>query len=201
MASARQTVISGSRSVGQIKQDPAKQHHHFKSKFKLRKSRVVSVLLYGWETWTLLVDWQKDPVFPDYNPEKTSKHLLLGAQENQRLVAGQDQDACGHAGFSRHGNCSETEIGMIPAYHASRQLFQTILRSTLWRMGNEAVGRENAGQTITKSGRPCPLWPTAEEKKVEGDLCGSVHYVPRSSRSVEDLTWLDLITGAEYQGF
>ena len=57
----------------------------FASKFKLYKSLVTSILLYGCDTWTLL----RNQV-----PKETSPHLLSGAQD-QRLGAEQDQLPCG----------------------------------------------------------------------------------------------------------
>ena len=98
-------------------------------------------------------------------PEETSKHLLPGAQENQRLVAEQDQVPCGPTGFSRHGNCPETETGMIPAYHASRQPFQTILQSTLWRVGDAAVGRKMLDRQRQRVDIPAHYGQPQKEKK------------------------------------
>ena len=70
--------------------------------FKLYKALVTSILLYGRETWNLLADSKKrfkkkkDPGFRNQVHEKTSPHLLLGAQD-QRLL-------CGSTGTSS-GNC------------------------------------------------------------------------------------------------
>ena len=56
----------------------------FASKFKLYKSLVTSILLYGCETWNLTVDSKKkkkDPGFRNQVHEETSLYLLLGAQD------------------------------------------------------------------------------------------------------------------------
>ena len=74
------------------------------STFKLYKSRVTSILLYGYETWILFADSEeKDPGFRHRVPEETSSHLLLRAQD-QRLGAEQDQLPGGSTGTSS-GNC------------------------------------------------------------------------------------------------
>ena len=64
----------------------------FASKFKLYKSLVTLILLYGCVTRTLLADSEKkkEPEFRNQVPEESSPHLLLGAQD-QRLGAEQDQ--------------------------------------------------------------------------------------------------------------
>ena len=59
----------------------------FARKFELYESLVTSILLYGWETPTLLADSEKlDPGFRNQAHEETSPYLLLGAQD-QRLSA------------------------------------------------------------------------------------------------------------------
>ena len=48
----------------------------FASKFKLYKSPVTSILLYGYKTWTLLADSEKkDPGFRNKVREKISPYL------------------------------------------------------------------------------------------------------------------------------
>ena len=66
-------------SNGQTKQDLAVQHRTFRRKFKLHKSIVTSILLYGCETWTLLADSEE-------RIQAFETNLLLGAQD-QRLGA------------------------------------------------------------------------------------------------------------------
>ena len=189
MASARQTVISGSRSVGQIKQDPVKQHHHFESKFKLCKSRVVSVLLCGCETWTLLADWEKDPV-SYLGHKKTNDWLqgkikiLVGTQDSLVMATVRRRKLAWSQHITRHDNFSKPSFRAHFGGWAMKQSAEKMLDRQCQRVDVPA----HCGQPQKKN-------------KVEGDLCGSVHYVPRLSRSVEDLTWLDLITGAEYQRF
>ena len=53
------------------------------SKFRLYKSLVTSILLYGWETWILLDDSEKKDQlgFRNQVNEETSPYLLLGAQD------------------------------------------------------------------------------------------------------------------------
>ena len=55
----------------------------FANKFKLYKSLVTSIFLYGCETWTLLADSEKkDPGFRNQVHEETSSHLPPRAQDN-----------------------------------------------------------------------------------------------------------------------
>ena len=74
------------------------------SKFKLYRSLVNTILLYGCETWTLLADSEKKvPGFRNQVHEETSPYLLPGAKD-QRLGAEQDQFSYGSTGTSS-GNC------------------------------------------------------------------------------------------------
>ena len=53
-------------------------------KFNVYKTFVISILLHGWETWTLMADSnKKDPSFAVQVPEKTFHHSLFGAQGPQ----------------------------------------------------------------------------------------------------------------------
>ena len=106
------------------------------SKFKLYKSLVTSILLYGCETWTLLAGaGKKDPGFRNQKLEKTFRHLLLGAQD-QRLGAEQDQLPCGSTETSS-GNCQETKTCMVQACFS---LSKTTLQGTL--EGGRCCGRQ-----------------------------------------------------------
>ena len=79
-------------------------------------SLVMSILLYGCKTWTLLADLEKkrkkkkDPGFQNQVPGETCLHLLLGAQDH-RLGVEQDKVPCGSTRTSS-GNCQETEIDL-----------------------------------------------------------------------------------------
>ena len=91
----------------------------FASRFKLYKFLIISILLYGCETWTLLADFEtRIQAFESQVHEKTSLHLLLGAQD-QRLGMQQDQLPCRSTGISS-GNCPETEICLVWACHAQQ---------------------------------------------------------------------------------
>ena len=95
----------------------------FTGKFKLYKSFVTFILLYGCETWTLFADAEKkDLCFQNQKPEETSPHLLLGAQD-QQLGAEQDQLPYGSTGTSSC-NCQEMETCMVQASHMSQQPLQ-----------------------------------------------------------------------------
>ena len=88
----------------------------FANKIKLYKSLVISVVLYGCETWTLLADYEKRiQVFETKCMRKLPPQLLLGARD-QRLGAERDQLPCESAGTSSD-NCQETETCLIVARH------------------------------------------------------------------------------------
>ena len=124
----------------------------FASKFKLYKSLVTSILLYGCETWTLLADSEKkDPGFRNhctrkllrifYLKRKTNDwvrskvNLLVGPQELLLATVKRRKLAWfGHV--TRHDSLSET-------------VFQSTLN------GGRRCGRQNAGRT-SKSGHLCP---------------------------------------------
>ena len=145
----------------------------FKSKFKLYKSLVISILLYGCE----ICERKKDRCFRNQVPEETSPHLLREAQD-QRLGAEQDQLPCGSTGTSSD-NCQETETCMVRACYTPRQPLskkkkkKTSLRAP-WRMGDAVVGRINAGRITSKSGHPCSQEPLTKDWKMisdESSLC------------------------------
>ena len=94
------------------------------SKFKLYKSLVTSILLYGYETWTVLfADCEKRiQAFETKCLRKPLRISHFGAQD-QRLGAEQDQLPCGSKGTSS-GNCQETETCMVRACHTPRQPLQ-----------------------------------------------------------------------------
>ena len=120
------------------------------SKFKLYKSLVTPILLYGCETWTLLADSVKRiqtfktkclrkllTIF--YLEHKTNdwvrrrSNLPVGPREHlQATVKGRKRAWLGHDDFSK-----------------------TILQGTL-EDGRRRVWRRNAGITTSKSGHPCP---------------------------------------------
>ena len=101
----------------------------FATMFKLYKSFVTAILLYGCETWT------KGPDFWNQVHEETSLHPLLGAQD-QRLGAEQDQLLCGATGTSS-GNCQETETCTVRACHATICQKKTMNRNK--RYGQKCV--------------------------------------------------------------
>ena len=75
-----------------VKQDIAVQHHQFASKFKLYKSLVTSVLLYGCETWSLLADSEKKKKKKGSRLSKPIGNfsVILRRAQDQRLGAEQD---------------------------------------------------------------------------------------------------------------
>ena len=91
----------------------------FPSKFKLHKTLVTSILIYGCEIWTLFADSEKRiQAFETKHLRSTSLHLLPEVQD-QQLGMEQDQLPCGASGtFS--GNCQKAEIDMVRACHTSR---------------------------------------------------------------------------------
>ena len=100
----------------------------FTSKFKLYKSLLTSILLYGCETWILIADSEKkDPGFWNQVPEETSPHLLLTTQD-QQLNADQDQVFRGSTGIFSGKRWKLAWFGHV-ACHDS--LSKTILQGTL----------------------------------------------------------------------
>ena len=125
------------------------------SKFKLYKSFVTSMFLYGCKTWSLLADSkQKGLNLRKQVPEEASPYLLHGARD-QRLGAEQDQFPCGSTGGSS-GNSQDMETCMIVHITRHVSFSKTILQGTL-EVGDALVERANAGWTTSKSGHSCPF--------------------------------------------
>ena len=136
----------------------------FKSKFKLYKPLVTSILLYGCETWTLLANSEKkDPGFKtkcvrkllciSYLEHKTNDwvqskiNFLVGLQEPLPATV-KRQKLAWFRHVTRHNRLSKT-----------------ILQGT-FKGGDAVVGSGNAGWTESNSEHPCPFqnssqWPPA----------------------------------------
>ena len=99
----------------------------FTNQFKLYKSLVTFILLYGCETWTLLADSEKG--IQAFETKCLRKFPCISYLEHKTngwinfLLGQQDQLPFGSAEtFS--GNCCETETCMVWACHTSRQPLQ-----------------------------------------------------------------------------
>ena len=142
------------------------------SKFKLYKSLVTSILLYGCETWILLADSEKkDPGFRNQVHEKTSPYLLLGVQD-QRLSAEQDQLPSGSTGTSS-GKCQETEMHGSDMSHATTASPKPSFRAP-WRAGDVVAGRGDDGWTTLKSWHLCPCQNYSQGLPAEKTKRGSL---------------------------
>ena len=126
----------------------------FASKFKLCKTLVTSVLLYGCETWTLLADSKtRIQVFETrctkkllhicYLEHKTNDwvrskiNFLLGPQENLLTTVKKEKLA-----WFRH--VTRPTTSPKPSFREP------------WGVSDAVVGRGNAGLTTSNSGHPCP---------------------------------------------
>ena len=97
----------------------------FECKFKLYKSLVASILLYGYETWTLLVDYEKkDPGFKTMCMRKFLRISYLEPKTND-WVQNKVSSCRGSTGTSS-GNCQETETCMARACHTPQQPLQNL---------------------------------------------------------------------------
>ena len=122
----------------------------FASKFKLYKSLVTSILLYGCETRTLLVTLRKESrlrkpsawgnfsVSPTWSTRSTTG---CGASSNSLWVIFWQLSKDGKVHDS--GNSHATTASPKPSFKAP------------WRVGVTIVSRGNAGRTTSKSGHPC----------------------------------------------
>ena len=148
----------------------------FASQFKLYKSPVTSILLYDFETWTLLADSEnKDPGFRNHVPEETSPHLLLGAQDQRlrktnSLVGPQEplmvtvkRRKLAWSGHVTRNNSSP------PLPPKKKKSFRAP-----WRVGDAVVGRGNARWTVPKSGTPCPCQNCSQGPPAEKTGRGSL---------------------------
>ena len=154
----------------------------FASKFKLYKSLVTSILIYGCETWTLLADSEKG--------SKLSKPSTWGTfsvsptwSTKTNDCAEQDQLPCGFlATFS--GNFQETETCMIRAYHTPRQPLQS------------HPSRHFEGWTTPWSAEEMLDGQLAHkgllQKRLEENPCWIVRHVPPTTQSVDGLNWTEL---------
>ena len=160
----------------------------FASKLKLYKSLVTSILLCGCETWTLLVDWEKDSGLRNQVPEETSPHLQLGpttgygARSTPLLV---------HRNLFwqlwRDGNVRGSGMS-----HATTDSPKPFFKAT-WSVVDAVVGRGITGWTTSKSGYPCQCQKCSQgssaeqkqkKKKLEEDLCWIVSHVPPTIQSI-----------------
>ena len=134
----------------------------FASKLKLYKSLVTSILLCGCETWTLLVDWEKDSGLRNQVPEETSPHLQLGpttgygARSTPLLV---------HRNLFwqlwRDGNVRGSGMS-----HATTDSPKPFFKAT-WSVVDAVVGRGITGWTTSKSGYPCQCQKCSQGSSAE----------------------------------
>ena len=124
------------------------------SQFKLYKSLVTSILFYGCETWTLLIDSEKriqaiktkcfrKLLCISYLDHKAStrygaRSTPLWFHRNLFLQLARDRNWHGS------GMSHATTASRKPSFRAS------------WRLGNAVIVRENVGLTTSKSGYSCP---------------------------------------------
>ena len=124
----------------------------FASKFKLYKSHVTSILLYGCETWTLHADFKKGSRLKTKCLRKLLHiyYLSIGPRIGcgarsaplwvQRNLFWQ---------LSRDGNLHGLSMS-----HAMTASPKPSFRAP-WRVGDTVVSRGNAGWTMSKSRHPC----------------------------------------------
>ena len=139
----------------------------FASKLKLCKSLVTSIL-YGCQTWTLLADsWKK-------KGSRLSKPSAVGNFSTSPTLSTKPTTGCGARSISlwvhrnpfwqlsRAGNSHDSGMS-----HGTTASPKPSFRAS-WRVGNALVGRGNAGWTTSKSGHPyqcqnCSQGPPAEK--------------------------------------
>ena len=119
----------------------------FASKFKLDNSLVISILLYGCETWSLLADSEKRIQAFEAKCLKISSFVgpqepLLAAVKRQKLAL----------------------LGHITRTMASPESF---FRAP-WRVSVAVVGRGNAVRTTSKNGHPCPCQNCLQGPRLTG---------------------------------
>ena len=165
----------------------------FASKFKLCKSLVTAILLYGCETWTLLADCvKKDPGFQNQVPEETSLHLLLRAQD-QRLCAEQDQLSWRSTG-TPSDNCREMEICMVQVCHTPQQPLQNHPSRHLGGWAMPWLARGNARWQHQRVNFPAYSRSAHKgllQKSLEEDFCWIISCVPLMTRLVKELNWTE----------
>ena len=144
----------------------------FASKFKLYKSLVTSILLYGCKPWTLLVGSEKRiQAFEtkcmrkllriSYVEHKTNDSLRSKMRSKINfLMDAQETLLATVKRWKLHGSSMS---------HAITSSLQPSFKAPL-RVGDAVVSGGNAGWTASKSGHPCPCqncsqWPPAEKKK------------------------------------
>ena len=105
-----------------VKRDMAVQHHQFASKFKLYKSLVTSILLFGCETLTQLADSEEGiQTFVTKCLRKLLRISYLEHKTNDWVRS--KINFFGSTGTSP-GNCQETETCLFRACHTPRQPLQ-----------------------------------------------------------------------------
>ena len=126
----------------------------FANKFKLYKSLVTPIVLYGCEIWTLLADSEKkDPCFRNEVPEEKLLRIFYLEAQDQRLGAEQNNFLVGSlepllATVKRR---KLAWLGHITRHASPKPPFRAP-----WSVGDALVGRGNARWTTSKSGHPCP---------------------------------------------
>ena len=149
------------------------------------------VYLCGFETWTVLADWKRNPGFRNQMPEETSLHLLLAAHDRQ-LGAKQDQLPCG-ATETSSGNCQETESCVVQACHMPWQPPQNYSSGHLggWVMSWSAEEMLDGHQRVDIPVHSRTVYKGLLQKRLEEDICWIIPYVPQMTQLVKGLNWAE----------
>ena len=144
----------------------------FASKFKLYKSLVTSILIYGCETWTLLADSEKG--------SKLSKPSARGNFSASPTWSTRPTTVCRARSTSLwvhrnlfwqlSGDRNVHGSGMSHTTTASQKLFF----GAPWRVGDAVDGKGNAGWTTSNSGYPCPCQICSQGPRAEKTGRGSL---------------------------
>ena len=160
----------------------------FASKFR---SLVTSILLCGYETWTVLC-LLTEKRNQAYKTKCCGKLLRISCLEHKTniWVWRKITTSWAHRNLfwqvSRDGNLHS--LGMS---HAMTAFPRPSFRAP-WRVGDAVVSRGNVGWTTSKSGQPCPCQNCLQQKGQEEDLCWIVMSLwwPNQSKDWTELNWL-----------
>ena len=114
---------------GNISSSVHTQHHKVRKQVQLHKSFVVSTLVHGFETWTLLADSEKKIEAFETKCLKKLLHISYLEHKTNNWVRSKINFFCVCATGTSSGNSQEKETQMVWAYYAPRQPLQHHRRS------------------------------------------------------------------------
>ena len=156
----------------------------FVNKFKLYKSLVTTVLLYGCETWTLLADSEKRTQAFETKSLRKLFHISYLEHKTNAWVRGNINFFVGPQ-ESLLANCRETEICMVWACHTPRQPLQHHPSGHLEGRATPWSAEEMLDGHHRRMDIPCPCQNCSQGLPVEKTGTGSL--LNRHSCQPDDL--------------